>query len=231
MDIEWFGGNRFTLRCEGTRVAVEFEDASATGADIAIFGRPAGARDERTGGVPDGTARDAAGGAPFVIDGPGEYEVRDVFVVGVSGASSREKKNGATAAGPERTTSRGTTIYAITAGGVTVCHAGDGAGVPTRADADVLGAIDVLLVSPAIGANGDADALSELISRLDPAIVVPMDAVGDAGGAGPERIAKLFGAAAEHTAAMRRLSVEPGHRQEETQLARLEARSMAEIAP
>ena len=36
---------------------------------------------------------EAVGGAPFVIDGPGEYEVKDIFVTGVSthNASADEK--------------------------------------------------------------------------------------------------------------------------------------------
>ncbi len=208
MEIEWFGGNRFKLRCEGTVVAMEMEGSADAGWDIVTFGRPVSTSDG--GGSDPG---------PFVIDGPGEYEVSDVFVVGVSTGKSAAGANPAV----------GSTIFAVAAGGVTVCHAGDGAQVPSRADVDALGPIDVLLLSPAAGNAGERDILSEMISRLDPAIIIPMEPTVTSEGADVDKILKLVGGSNENTAELRRLDVVADHLPEETQLVRL-ARQPADQA-
>lgn len=202
MEIEWHGGNRFKLRSDGTVVAMEMAPSDCGTADIVTRAR--------SGETRSGRAR-----KPFVIDGPGEYEVSDVFVIGVSSAGRKERVSAA--AGP--------TIFAITADGVTVCHVGDGARVPSRADVDVLGPIDVLLLSPAAGDAGDGDALSEMIGRLDPAIIIPMAPAEPSSGVDSDRIARLVGGSGEGATELRRLAVTAGQLPEETQFVRLVERS------
>ena len=55
---------------------------------------------------------DAVQGKPFVVSGPGEYEVGGVFVLGLSTAPANE------ADGPN-------TVYLMEMDGVAICHLGD----------------------------------------------------------------------------------------------------------
>ena len=203
MEIEWFGGNHFTLRSDGTVLETEPASSGTSESDIVTISRPRTRTAERAQ-------------RPFVIDGPGEYEVKDIFVIGVATAID-------TAAEDAETTGGGT-IYAITVDGVTVCHAGDNVRVPTRADVDTLGPIDVLLVSSAAGGSSRGDKLSDLIGRLDPSIIVPMEPGESGGGLSTDRIAKLVGGA-EGDTELRSLSVIAGQLPDDTQLVRLACRS------
>jgi L-ascorbate metabolism protein UlaG (beta-lactamase superfamily) len=57
----------------------------------------------------------AVAGEPFVVNGPGEYEIKDVYIQGIS--SWHDEKEG-----KER---GGNTIYVINAEDLKICHLGD----------------------------------------------------------------------------------------------------------
>lgn len=103
-------------------------------------------------------------GHRMVIEGPGEFEVGNVFITGISMASQGKRKNGS---GPN-------TLYLFDFDGLTVAHLGDLSYVPTQAQIEALGPVDIALVP--VGGGGallPAEA-SEVISLLEPSIVVPM---------------------------------------------------------
>lgn len=106
----------------------------------------------------------AVKGKPLIINGPGEYEIKGIFVIGIpTSHGGRGEKPAAR-----------NTVYLFDFGGVTICHLGELSRVPTQAEVEELSDVDVLLV-PVGGRNtiGAAKA-SDVISLLEPKIVIPM---------------------------------------------------------
>jgi L-ascorbate metabolism protein UlaG (beta-lactamase superfamily) len=96
-----------------------------------------------------------------VLDTPGEYEIGDVFTTGIATFTKGETK-------------KRNIIFHFDYEGLTVCHLGHLSHVPTQAQVEALGAVDVLLV-PVGGDSGLEPAqASEVVSLLEPAIVIPM---------------------------------------------------------
>jgi L-ascorbate metabolism protein UlaG (beta-lactamase superfamily) len=97
------------------------------------------------------------------IAGPGEYEIRDVFVKGLR--THRDE---------ERGTVRGhNTAYLIEMDGMVVCHLGDLGHALSAEQAEAMTDVDVLLV-PAGGRNLDPARAAEIASQLSPKVVIPM---------------------------------------------------------
>lgn len=119
------------------------------------------------------------GGNPFIINGPGEYELKGVKVLGL--ASFHDQKKGA---------ERGlNTIYLIEVDRIKICHLGD-LGEERLSDEQIeaLGQVDILLIPvggtylPAkqdsllalqAGTIGAKQAI-EVINQIDPKLVIPM---------------------------------------------------------
>ena len=104
-------------------------------------------------------------GVQRVITGPGEYEIGGVFVIGVVMVNPRQRKNG----GPVRNV-----VYLLDFGELNVLHLGDLSYVPGQSEVEQLGAVDVVLVPVGGGGALDAGKAAEVISLLEPSIVVPM---------------------------------------------------------
>jgi len=160
MQINWYGHSCFRLRDRnGTVVTDPYGDdigytLPRIRADVVTV----------THDHPDHANVKAIKGNPQVIYGPGEYEMKGIFVIGIP------------AQPPETQTELGVrnTVYVFDFEGVTVCHLGDLRQVLTQSQFEELGEVDVLLI-PVGGGNtlGPADA-SEVISLLEPKIVIPM---------------------------------------------------------
>ncbi|HEX9675498.1 MAG TPA: MBL fold metallo-hydrolase [Anaerolineales bacterium] len=103
-------------------------------------------------------------GQRLVIQGPGEFEVGNVFVTGISMASQENRKNGA---GPN-------TLYLFDFDGLTVAHLGDLSYVPSQSQIEDLGAVDVALVPVGGGGALAPGEAAEIISLIEPSIVIPM---------------------------------------------------------
>lgn len=104
-------------------------------------------------------------GNPFVISGPGEYEVKGIEVVGVS--SFHDNKQGE---------QRGTnTIYNFKIDKVNICHLGD-LGQSSLSDQQVqeIGNVDVLLLPVGGYFTVDATEANKIASQLEPRIIIPM---------------------------------------------------------
>jgi L-ascorbate metabolism protein UlaG (beta-lactamase superfamily) len=107
---------------------------------------------------------DSLRGEPFIIDAPGEYEVKGVMVQGVESFHDDQK-------GIER----GSNIaFRIEIDGISIAHLGDLGHVLSDEQLEQLGVIDILLI-PVGGKDAlDAKKAVEVINQIEPRIVIPM---------------------------------------------------------
>lgn len=103
-------------------------------------------------------------GAPFVVDGPGEYSIKGVEMKGIS-AYHDDKK------GEER---GGVTIYSFEIEGIKICHVGDLGHILTDGQIDKIGNIDVLMIPVGGVYTINADEAIEVMNQVEPRIVIPM---------------------------------------------------------
>jgi L-ascorbate metabolism protein UlaG (beta-lactamase superfamily) len=159
MDIIWYGLSCFRMSERGLATVVTDPYAPGAGmpllklkADIVTVSHDA----------PGHNYLKAVKGERRAINGPGEYELGGVFITGIT--MGGVKKNG----------SQSNTLYVFDFEGVTIVHLGDLARVPSQAEIEDLGAVDIALVPVGGGgALGAADA-AEVISLIEPSIVIPM---------------------------------------------------------
>lgn len=100
--------------------------------------------------------------ATRIIDGPGEYEVGGVFVIGVA-------MNNTTAERLKRNTA-----YLFDYEGLTVAHLGDLDHVPEQSSIESLGNVHIALVPVGGGGALNSAQAAEVIGLLEPSIVIPM---------------------------------------------------------
>jgi L-ascorbate metabolism protein UlaG (beta-lactamase superfamily) len=105
-------------------------------------------------------------GTALVIDGPGEFEIGGVFITGVQTDSGQGKKKSANGAR--------NTLYVFDYDGLTVAHLGDLKVVPTQTEIEALGTVNVALVPVGGGGGLNAAKAAEVISVLEPNLVIPM---------------------------------------------------------
>ncbi len=105
----------------------------------------------------------AVRGARRVINGPGEYEIGGVFITGIQMRQAKKQED-----------STANILYVFDYEGVTVAHLGDLDYVPSQGQIESLGAVDIALVP--VGGNQALSAAraAEVISLIEPSIVVPM---------------------------------------------------------
>jgi len=107
---------------------------------------------------------EAVKGSPFVISGPGEYEVEGIFVIGV--ATWHDDKGG-------RELGRNT-AYLIEFEDLTICHLGDLGHVLSQEQVEQLSNIDVLMVPVGGRSTLTGTRAAEVVGLLEPGIVIPM---------------------------------------------------------
>jgi len=106
----------------------------------------------------------AVKGDPRLVTGPGEYEMGGVFITGVqtNGHSKKEAEV------PRNT------LYVFDYNGLTVAHLGDMDHVPSQTEVEALGSVNIALVPVGGGGSLTAAKAAEVISLLEPNIVIPM---------------------------------------------------------
>lgn len=104
---------------------------------------------------------EAVKGTDWHLSGAGEYEIGGVFLTAVP--TGKSKTNGV-----------GNMVYTFDYSGVNVVHLGRINGVPTHSQVEAFGAVDVLLIPVGGGGGLNASKAAEVISQLEPGIVVPM---------------------------------------------------------
>ncbi|MEW6030244.1 MAG: MBL fold metallo-hydrolase [Chloroflexota bacterium] len=163
MEITWYGHSCFRLTERNfAAVVTDPFDSKTIGyeplklkADIVTVSHDAAGHNNT----------DAVKGASHVIDGPGEFEIGGVFITGVQTDGAAKKKS----AEPTRNT-----LYVFDYDGITVAHLGDLKQVPSQAEVEALGTVNVALVPVGGGGGLNAAKAAEVISLLEPNIVVPM---------------------------------------------------------
>lgn len=96
----------------------------------------------------------------YVVDGPGEYEIGGVFITGIATFDKDDDLRNV--------------VYVLDYDGLTVAHLGDMQQVPTQKQIEALEQVNVLLVPVGAGTSLNAAQAAELVSMLEPNIVVPM---------------------------------------------------------
>lgn len=101
----------------------------------------------------------------FVLNGPGDYEVKGVAVTGIP--TFHDDKEG-----KERGTN---TAYVFDIEGIRVAHLGDFGEAKIRPETvDALGEIDILLIPVGGTYTIDAEVAAEVASAIEPKVVIPM---------------------------------------------------------
>ncbi|MBI2038507.1 MAG: MBL fold metallo-hydrolase [Candidatus Nealsonbacteria bacterium] len=107
----------------------------------------------------------AVGGSPFLIQGPGEYEVKGVYVKGIP--SFHDDKEG-----KERGNN---TIYMIEVEDLKICHLGDlGQKELTKEQMEEIGEIDVLMLPVGGIYTISAKEALNIMSQVEPKVTIPM---------------------------------------------------------
>ena len=161
VDVYWLGQSSFRIKGKGAQLITDPYDSAFSGlkfpkveADIVTV-----SHSHR-----DHSAVESVQGNPFVIQGPGEYEVKGVSVVGVG--AFHDKKTGA---------ERGkNTLYNINVDDLNFAHMGDLGHLLSDSELEELGEVDVLFVPVGGVYTIEADDAAKLVSQIEPKIVVPM---------------------------------------------------------
>ncbi len=103
---------------------------------------------------------DGVSGFTHQLTGPGEYEIGGVFITGIRTASDAKTNRNV--------------IYVFDYDGLTIAHLGDMQSVPSQTQIEALEQVNVLLVPVGGGKSLNAAQASELVSMLEPNIVIPM---------------------------------------------------------
>ena len=102
----------------------------------------------------------AVSGSQHNLDGPGEYEIGNVFITGIiTQTATRDKSN---------------IIFLFDYDGLKVAHLGDLDKVPSQTEIEALEEVNVLLLPVGGGNSLNAAQAAELVSMLEPNIVIPM---------------------------------------------------------
>jgi L-ascorbate metabolism protein UlaG (beta-lactamase superfamily) len=162
MEIIWYGHSCFRLTERGLAAVVTDPydhklvgyDALKLKADIVTMSH----------NKPGHNYLTAVKGDPHPITGPGEYEIGGVFITGV-------QTNGVAHKLPDEPRN---TMYMFEFNGLNVLHLGGLNRVPTQAEVEALGSVHIALVPVGGGSSLTASKAAEVVSLLEPNIVIPM---------------------------------------------------------
>ncbi len=162
MEITWYGHSCFRLTERNfAAVVTDPFDSKTAGydplklkAEIVTISHDA----------PGHNFSDAVKGATHVLTGAGEFEIGGVFItaVQIDGAVKKSKDKVRN------------TVYVFDYDGITVAHLGDLQQIPTQSEVELLGTVNVALVPVGGGNSLNAAKAAEVVSMLEPNIVVPM---------------------------------------------------------
>ena len=223
MEITWYGQTCVRLRGrEAVVVADAFQSVvGPTGrgitADIATYSH---ADDTPLSKAKGKRTRDGATVVPsslestFILDAPGEYEVRHVLLTGVR--TYRDDARG------ERR-GRGT-AFVVELDGLHTIHLGDVGHLLTQEELGDIGSVDIACVP--VGGPLTPTKTAELIAQLDPKLVIAMPVCADES-ACADAVAKFFHEVGGDPTPQPKLSVSISTLPQETTTVLLESRGKA----
>jgi len=154
MDVQYYGANCVTLTIKSTRIVIDDNLAELGGksitkaGDIALFtGAPHG--------VPKAEVK-------ILVDGPGEYEVSDVSIIGIPARAHLDEKG------------LNATMYKVVSGDLTVLITGHIYHDLNDRQLETIGMVDLMFV-PVGGHGYTLDPLGALkvIKAVEPKMVIP----------------------------------------------------------
>jgi L-ascorbate metabolism protein UlaG (beta-lactamase superfamily) len=163
MDITWYGNSCFRIIERGmAAVVTDPYDPEIVGFD---YGKLRADVVTVSMDKPEHNYIKGLRGGAFEITGPGEYEIGGVFITGVRVNGSKRKSD------PDKLPN---TIYVMDYNGLTVAHLGELDSVPSQTEVEGLGEVHVVLVPVGGGSSLNAAKAAEMVSLLEPRIVIPM---------------------------------------------------------
>lgn len=162
MDITSLGHSSFKLRGKTTTIVTDPYDSAMVGlkfpkhttADIVTISHD----------HPDHNSVLSVEGSPFVVRGPGEYEIKGVGIIGISVFHDNEQG-----------TKRGKNImYRMEIDGISVVHVGDLGHTLDNTKVEELDGVDVLMIPVGGFYTISAQEAASVISEIEPALVIPM---------------------------------------------------------
>jgi L-ascorbate metabolism protein UlaG (beta-lactamase superfamily) len=167
-EIRWFGHNCFRIRAKEATVIIDpvgkntgYAMAKQT-ADIVLLSHDHPGHANLAGVKP----------GYQIVEGPGEYEMHDVFITGIRTYHDGNK-------GKERGYN---TAYLLEVEGMKFCHLGDLGHMLNEDKLEVLNSCDILMIPVGGGDVITTEQAAELIGHLEPKVVLPMQyatAIGD----------------------------------------------------
>lgn len=196
MTITWYGQSCFKIETREVILAIDpfAKDIGLTPprfhADIILVTHHHADHDN----TPAISGRD---GTPKIIDGPGEYEIKDLSISGIPTFHDSVE-------GKERGLN---TVFRIEIEGIAIVHLGDfGESALREETAELLGNVDILLAPVGGVYTIDAEAAAAIANQIEPRLIIPMhyrlpelkiklapveDFLKEYGAAGAERLDKL----------------------------------------
>ncbi len=161
MEINWLGHSSFKIRGKEVTVVTDPFDQGMVGFK---FPKTEAQVVTISHSHADHNRADVVDGDPFVIDSPGEYEIKGVSVFGVGTFHDNTS-------GSERGAN---TVFVIEIDGVKICHLGDLGHKLTEEQIEEINTVDVLLV-PTGGyyTLGPKEAVG-VVAQIEPSIIIPM---------------------------------------------------------
>ena len=162
MEITWYGHScfRLTERNYATVVTDPFDNKTTGYAPLKLKAEIVTVSHDALGH----NNTEAVKGTSHVIDGPGEFEIGGVFITGVQTDGAGKKKKDLAR----------NTLYVFDYDGITVAHLGDLQQVPSQAEIEALGTVNVALVPVGGGGGLNAAKAAEVVSLLEQNLVIPM---------------------------------------------------------
>jgi L-ascorbate metabolism protein UlaG (beta-lactamase superfamily) len=164
MEITWYGLSCFRLAERGTATVVTdpfhniqagFEP-SKLAVDIVTISHT----------FPGQQYPETMNGAPYVITGPGEYEVGGVFITGIQTGGPKTSET--------VSSELQNTLYVFDFNALTVAHLGNLDRILTQAEIEAIGTVNVAIVPISSQRGLNTARAAELINQMEPNIVIPM---------------------------------------------------------
>lgn len=160
MEITWLGHSCFRLKGKQATVITDpvppqtGYSFSRIGADVVCLSHQ----------KPEEAGLERISGEPYVVCGPGEYEIHNVLIIGVpcyqdDAKGSIRGKN---------------TAYALEIEELSICHLGSLGHLLTDEQIETIGNVDILLIPVGGNITINAAQAARLIRTIEPKIVIPM---------------------------------------------------------
>lgn len=166
MEISWLGHSCFQLRGKNVTLITDpfSPQTGSSGEETSRLGKVSASIVTISHDHPGHNYAVGVDGNPRIVRGPGEYEISDILITGVASYHDNERGK----------QSGRNTIYIIHMDDVVICHLGDLGHTLQEGQLEEVADADVLLV-PVSGSHSiNAAQAAEVISQIEPRIVVPM---------------------------------------------------------